>query len=85
MATKRSGGTMEEKLSTVMQAKVMETQREVIEDWDTDEVLGISSDNDEEEDDDDAGSDIEELDEDDLNEDDSEEDDSEEDDSDEDD
>jgi hypothetical protein len=72
MATKTSGTTMEGKCSTVMQAQVMETQREIIEDWDADEVLGMSSEKDED-DDDDAGSDIEELDEDDLNEDDSEE------------
>ena len=41
MATKRSGTTTEGKFSTVMQAEVMETQREIIEDWDADEVLGI--------------------------------------------
>ena len=82
MATKRSGKTTEGKFSTVMQAEVMETQREIIDDWATDEVLGISSDNDDEEDEEEGGSDIEELDEDDLDEDDSDEDDSDEDDSD---
>jgi ribonuclease E len=67
MATKRSGMTTEGKFSTVMQAEVMETQREVIDDWDTDEVLGISPENGEdvdEDDDDDDDSDIEELDDD---------------------
>ena len=76
MATKRSGKTTEGKFSTVMQAGVMETQWEIIDDWDTDEVLGISSENGEDEDEDD--SDIEELDEDDLDDDDSDEDDSDE-------
>lgn len=67
MATQRSGKTTEGKFSTVMQAEVMETQREVIDDWDTDEVLGISPENGEdvdEDDDDDDDSDIEELDDD---------------------
>jgi hypothetical protein len=84
MATKRSGKTTEGKFSTVLQAEVRKTQREIIDDWATDEVLGISSDNEEnaDEDDDEVGSDIEELDEDDLDEDDSDEDDSDEDDSD---
>jgi hypothetical protein len=84
MATKRGGKTTEGKFSTVMQAEVMETQREIIDDWDTDEVLGISSENDEDEDEDEdeVGTDIEELDEDDLDEDDSDDDDSDEDDSD---
>jgi len=86
MATKRSGKTTEGKFSTVMQAEVMETQMGIIDDWDTDEVLGISSENDEDEgedeDEDEVGSDIEELDEDDLDEDDANEDDSDEDDSD---
>ena len=79
MATKRSGETTEGNSSTVMQAEVMETQREIIDGWDTDEVLGIGSENDEDEDEDEVGSDIEELDEDDLDEDDSDEDDSDED------
>jgi hypothetical protein len=57
----------------------METQREIIDDWDTDEVLGMSSEKDEDEDEDEVGSDIEELEEDDLDEDDSDEDDSDED------
>jgi hypothetical protein len=82
MATKRSGKTTEGKCSTVMQAEVMETHREIINDWDTDEVVGISPENDEDEDEDEVGSDIEELEEDDLDEDDSDEDDSDEDDSD---
>jgi len=83
MTTKRSGKMTEGKFSTVTQAEVMETQREIIDDWDTDEVLGISSENDEDEDEDEdePGSDIEELDDDDLEDDDDEEDDAEEDDS----
>lgn len=78
MATKRSGETTAGKCSTLMQAEVMETQREIIDDWDTDEVLGMSSEKDEDEDEDEVGSDIEELDEDDLDEDDSDEDNSDE-------
>ena len=76
MATKKSGTTTETRLSIVMQAQVMETQREIIDDWATDEVLGIGSEDDEDEDEeedeeeDEVGSDIEELDEDDLDEDD---------------
>ena len=80
MATKRSGTTTEGKYSTVMQAEVMETKREIIDDWDTDDILGISSENDEDQDEDEVGSDIEELDEDDQDEDDSDEDDLDEDD-----
>ena len=78
MATKISGTTTETRLSMVMQAQVIETQWEIIDDWATDEVLGIGSEDDEDEDEeeDEVGSDIEELDEDDLDEDDSDEDDS---------
>jgi hypothetical protein len=43
MATKTSGTTLEGKCSTVMQADVMETQREIIDDWDINEVFGIGS------------------------------------------
>lgn len=80
MATKRSGRTMEEKLSTVTDAKVTGSQVEIIDHWDADEVLGIRSENDEDEDEDEVGSDIEELDDDDLDDDDSDEDDLDEDD-----
>ena len=59
-----------------MQAEVMETHTEIIDDWATDEVLGIGPENDEDEDEDEVGSDLEELDEDELDEDDSDEDDS---------
>jgi hypothetical protein len=79
MATKRSGKTTEGIYSTVMPAEVIETQRAIIDDWDRNEVLGISSEDDEGEDENEDGSDIEELDEDDLDEDDSDEDDSDED------
>jgi hypothetical protein len=80
MATKRRGRTMEEKFSTVMQAGVMEIQREIIDDFDANEVFGINGDEDDDEDEEAGGSDIEEIDDDDLDEDDSDDDDLDEDD-----